>query len=267
MRQVILEFRWVQQVATSKGGIRVTQAGISDPYAADYQYVFNSDWPSLQIAFEEVVTVTAGGVSAPIPHGLGFYPLTMAWFLINGVSVGRFYGVTTFDKTNVYIDNSLNTSNVTVSIKCYNLDISVPVNYELPQFPTASRPYDPSTGIKVTKYGKSMASNDLRDYILHSRAQSPAVLAILTQAILTGGKHTISYINPANYIPWILGFVSPIGNNTVYQCYPVGSNQAAPAFFQLGNNSVIWTSGTSGIGSLVVLRDPLIVPTTKQVTY
>lgn len=261
-------------MATNSAGIRVTQIGVSDIYAADYQYVFNSDWPSLAIAFEANLSVSAGSIGE-VAHGLKFYPLTMAWFMVNGVSVGRFYGDTLFDKENVYIDNTLNSSDVVASIKCYNLDISVPVDYTLPKFPLVSRPYDPTTGIKVTKHGKAMSSTDLRDYILHSRAQSPAVLSINTvNRIYPGsefaGEH-IEYTNPANYTPWVLGFAMKGSDPTKYKAFPPGGNQSFPAFVQIGATSYILpaNTGTGDLtdGSLVVLRDPLIAPNTKEVIY
>lgn len=252
----------------SSNGIRITQAGIDARFAADYQYVFNSDWPSLAIAFDQVITVKANSIGK-VTHGLGFFPLTMAWFSINGVSVGRFYGGTSFDKQNVYIDNSYSSTDVTVDIKCYNVDISTSQDYALPKPPNFKTNYDPSIGIKVVKYGKSIISTDLRDFILHSRAQSPAILVIKTQVdgFVGGGSNSISYVNPANYTPWVLGFICPFGDNTTYQCYPPGGNQSSPAFFQLGTKSVIRTAGTTGNGSLVVLRDPLVIPTSTRVIY
>lgn len=260
-------FRLARQVATNSAGIRITQVGISEPYAADYQFVFNSDWPSLAIAFDQVVTVAAAGVGQ-VTHGLGFFPLTMAWYSVGGVSVGRFYATTSFDKQKVYIDNTLNTSDVTVDIKCYNVDISVSKDYTLPQFPLFKTPYDPTTGIKVVKYGKSIASDDLRDFILHSRAQSPALLSLQTQSqgVRTGFVTNIAYTNPAGYTPWILGFINTDGTSKTYQCFPPGSSQNTPAFFQLGAKSVVsLVPGT--VASLVVLRDPLVVANTLRVIY
>lgn len=249
-------------------GIIITQPGVDVKTAADYQMIFNSNWPSLQIAFEGIITV-AGYSSGQIAHGLGFFPLTMAWFLVNNVSVGRFYGVTTFDINNVYINNSSNAGSVTVSIKCYNIDISKNVDYTLPLPPTYKAPYDSTYGIKVVKNGKNITSTDLRDFILHSRAQSPAVLSVVTETkgIITGNYVTIQYTNPATYTPWVLGFITPFGNKNLYQCYAPGGNQAAPAFFQIGTKSVIWTNGTGGAGTIVVLRDPLVISTKVQVIY
>lgn len=262
-------------MATNSAGIKITQAGISVPYAADYQYVFNSDWPSLAIAFDENIFVGAGS-KGQIAHNLGFYPLTMAWFSVGGISVGRYYGITKFDKNNVYIDNSANSSDVTVNVKCYNLDITIEKDYALPQFPTFKTPYDPSTGIKVSKYNKSINSTDLRDFILHSRAQSPAVLSVNSinkpypNDPVFQGTH-IQYTNPAGYTPWVLGYAALTSDTSIYQLYAPGGNQSFPAFIQIGATSYILPASIypTGLtpGSLVVLRDPLVVSNTKEVTY
>lgn len=252
-------------------GIIITQPGIDVKTAADYQMIFNSNWPSLQIAWEGILSVNAGA-TGQIAHNLGFYPLVMAWYSVNGISMGRWYGTTTFDQTNVYIANTgssnyfgtrSTTSNVTVSIKCYNIDITQNKNYALPLAPTFKVPYDSTYGIKVVKNGKAITSTDLRDFILHSRAQSPAILSIITTT--TGGS--ITYTNPAGYTPWVLGFSSPSGNSTIYQCFPPGGNQTTPNFVQIGSKATISTSGGGSRGSLVVLRDPLVVATRKQVIY
>lgn len=278
-------------MATRGAGIRVTQPGFSVPLAADYQFVFDSDWPSLAIAFETRVSVPFGQVIT-VPHNLGFFPLTMAWSIYGGVSIGRSFVISgnifgpqidvlvSFDKTNIYLDNTNGhpqSQNVTyiMSVKCYNLDISKAVDYTLPQFPTAKTKYDPSTGIKVTKFGKSMSSNDLRDYILHSRAQSPAVLSIVTKPTpyTIGIPYAIQYTNPVGYVPWVLAFIS--NNGLTYSPLAQGSQQAgflfttSAATATTGSVSALFSAFNpqTAIGSLVVLRDPLIVPNIVQVTY
>lgn len=271
--------------------IVITQAGVSAPYAADYQYVFNSDWPSLAIAFESKVDVPYLG-SVTVPHNLGFYPLTMGWTLLNGVNIGRTFATSgnlsgaqndvslTFDNKNIYLTNNgtYNQVTYTVSIKCYNIDISKQVDYTFPKQPTIKSVYDPSTGIKVSKYGKSIASTDLRDFILHSRAQSPAVLSIVTQADKNG---RIGYNNPVGYTPWTLAFVGGVGQHTTYSPLAPGSQQAGYLFGLLSTTqaqslgvpqariiaSFTLNYPSNSFGSLVVLRDPLVVPTTVQAQY
>lgn len=282
-------------MATNSAGIRVTQIGVSEPFAADYQFVFNSDWPSLAIAFEKNVDVPYTS-TVTVPHGLGFYPLVMGWTILNGISIGRTFGVSgnlsgpqndvvlTFDDKNIYLNNQgvYNQVTYTISIKCYNIDISQKVDYTLPQFPTVKSTYDPTTGIKVVKSGKKITSTDLRDFILHSRAQAPAVLSIVTDVTTNsqGGKY-IGYNNPANYVPWTLAFVGGPGQHTTYAPLAPGAQQSGYAFALLSASEAkaqgvpqtrIFKSFTplypnNTFGSLVVLRDPLVVANTKSVVY
>lgn len=289
----------------ASNGIKVTQAGIDARFAADYQYVFNSDWPSLQIAFESLVTVGASQTLPAIPHGLKFVPLTMAWVIQNNISIGRSFGVSgtlygnqtdvqvTFDDTNIYVTNN-GTNTYSVSIKSYNIDITKPVDYTLPAPPTIKRTYDPTYGIKVVKYGKSVGSKDLRDFILHSRAQSPALLSVVTEKNAyvsqpTGAYYLYSlvYSNPVNYMPWTLAFV---GTNGVYTGIAPGTQQSGPIFDlttaveqyltqqpkasnKKGPGAVVTYQDTAGptittlSASIVVLRDPLVVPNTIRVVY
>ena len=55
-------------------GIIITQPGVDVKTAADYQMLFNSNWPSLQIAFEAVISLNANA-SGQVAHNLNFFPL------------------------------------------------------------------------------------------------------------------------------------------------------------------------------------------------
>ena len=271
----------------STPGIIITQPGIDVKTAADYQMIFNSSWPSLQIAYEANIVV-GPLTSAQTAHSLGFFPLTMGWLILNGISIGRIFGssgnlafpqtdvILSFDKTNVYLTNNNSTATYTVSIKCYNLDISKSIDYTLPLAASFKLPYDSTYGIKVAKSNKAITSTDLRDFILHSRAQSPAVLSIVTKPTVytTGIPYAIQYTNPVGYVPWVLAF---IGNNngTKYSPLAQGSQQSGYLFTTIASTA---TSGSisalsrafnpsSAIASLVVLRDPLVVSTNLNVRY
>jgi hypothetical protein len=264
-------------------GIRVSQAGVDLRLAADYQLVFSSDWPSLQIAFDRVIQVPANA-TITTPHGLGLYPLTMAWVIKNGVNLGRLFTISenfespdqtnvelTFDNENVILTNNSGIA-YAINVKCYNLDISKQVDYTLPKPPTTKTTYDPTFGIKVVKYGKSITSSDLRDFILHSRAQSPAVLSVVTQATLPlpvglgGFTDAIQYTNPPGYVPWVLAFVKRPGSGSPYTCLAPGFQQSGYRF-NLSTTSYIVNSTGKAYGSLVALRDPLVIPATKFITY
>lgn len=274
-------------------GIKITQAGFDVRYAADYQLLFNSSWPSLQCAFDTTVTIAAN-TNLTITHGLSFVPLTLAWSLQNGTSLGRIFAPSgnfedpdlinvgiIFDKKNVYLSSTASSA-MTINVKCYNVDITRAVDYTLPQAAVVKGTYDPNFGMKVVKYGKSIGSPDLRDFILHTQAQSPALLSVVTEkstklAGATAG--VIAYLNPAHYVPWTLAFYSSDG--VTYQGLAPGSQQTG-AIFKLvkdingyygltvtGPGAVlnINTLGTGAKGTIVAIRDPLVVSDKLQVTY
>ncbi len=263
-------------------GIQISQIGVDLRYAADYQLIFNSNWPSLQVAFDARISVPAG-TTVPTPHGLyPIYPLTMGWAILNGVNKGRIFAPSenfespaqidvqlTFDNENVYLTNT-SAIDYEVAVKCYNLDISKQVDYTLPAPPTVKQIYDPTFGIKVVKYGRSIASTDLRDFILHSRAQSPATLSVVTEetspVLGTGFASAIQYNNPPGYVPWVLAFINGPGSGLPYSPLAPG-NQPSGYLFHLSTQSYIVNSVPPTYGALVVLRDPLFLPNTKMVTY
>lgn len=263
-------------------GIKISQAGTNVKYAADYQLIFNSSWPSLQVTFDTTISLDPSEI-ALVPHNLKFYPLVMAWIIKDGVNLGRALGLSevfeadpqgfvkvSWDNTNLYLENTSATA-YDINIKCYNLDISQQVNYALPKPAVIAVKYDPDYGIKVTKYQKSIGSTDLRDFILNSQAQSPAVLAVVTKFTpLTGFGNSIQYTNPAGYTPWVYGFSGIITNGiTRYTSVPTGPQQSG-YLFQLGPTSYLIDSiglDATHVGSIVVLRDPLVVPKRVEIIY
>lgn len=291
----------------NNGRIIVTTAGASVPYAADYQRVFDSEWPSIQCAFETLQTVAPSG-SITVPHNLGFYPMVMTWTISGGISIGRSFAfsgnlsgpqneaIVQFDKVNLYITNGDASNSYTLSIKCFNIDITKSIDYTLPKPPVVKTKYDPTEGIKVSKYSKSIGSTDLRDFILHSRAQSPAVLSIqsLDKAIQyqpfgTFSLYDIIYTNPANYLPWGLAYTGTIGGK--WQALAPGTQQSGNIFIIAadvtqffsqdtqasamgikGSGSILRIQGSfsganTNTGTLIMLRDPLVIANTVSVTY
>lgn len=257
---------------TTQAGIIITQIGIDARTAADYQMIFNSNWPSLQIAYSRNINVPSGS-RVTLTHNLKFFPFTIAWPVLNGVAQPRQNITLEVDKTKVYLTNPYYNQTVTVSVKVYNLDLLQQKDYALPTSPQVNRPYDSNYGIKVTKVGKSADSKDLRDFILHSRAQSPAVLSINTtptahpdDPIFPGVN--IRYVNPAGYTPWVHAFMATsYGTPGTMMAFPPGGNQSFPAFIQYNKTSYILPADITANMSLIVLRDPLVVPTNIRVVY
>lgn len=245
-------------------GIKIARAGFDVNTCADYEMLFNSAWPSIAIAGTDTSTFTSSGsgeISGTLTHNLGFPPLTMSWVILNNATETRIFS--SVDDNKAYIDYFALNDNTeyTIYTVFYNIDISQSAEYRYLPPSAVALPYDPSYGIKVVKQFKSINSTDLRDYILHSRAQSPAILSIQAQDSDSTGK--ITYTMNAGYTTWIYGygFINNVWVTALLY------NQSVPGLFVDNTNTfrVQLTPGQKG--SLIVLRDPLFAATTVEVTY
>lgn len=257
--------------------VKVAQPGWTATTAPDWALVFSSDWPSLQIAFEQTITISPpNSLLFFTSHNLNFVPLTMAWITVKGVNYGRISNLAVTDTTVTADLDIFFSTDVTVTIRCYNIDIRKEASYPLPTSAAAKTAPDLTTGIKIVKQSpaRSIRSSNLNDFILNSQAQSPAVLEIATQA---GQYFESSFTNPqgrvvsaikyplkTSYIPWVVGAVG-FGNaptNTYFYYDP----QAL--LYDPSSNSLILQFGEVGnVASLIILRDPLFYPNTVRVVF
>lgn len=260
-------------------GIKVSQLGYDVNTAPDYALAFNSSWPSLPIAQEFTVTLVAtfdgtwwNFPSQTFTHNLGIYAWANLWETngpnpIGSIKTRRVNTNLTLYKNKVvwfpYTLMSVQPPNIILHVKVYNIDISQPVSYSYVQPPVSQSAYDPNFGIKLTKEGKSINSKDLRDFIIHSRAQSPAILTIITEKSADSSGN-VSYTNPQGYTNWVYGYVF----FTDHYTYAPAQGQAYPVYqFINGTTYQISTLNGAHPVSLLVLRDPLFVPGKVQVTF
>lgn len=273
-------------------GIKVSQTGYNVDTAPDYALAFNSSWPSLPIVreFTQTLTSTFDGFFWSYPdyvtftHTLGMFAWAHLWETNGPGQVGAMK--TRRVDTNLYLGknsvvwqspynlSSTQLPSITLHVKVYNIDITKPVSYDYVQPPVTQSPYDPDFGIKVVKEGRSIDSRDLRDFVIHSRAQSPAILSILTELNADGGGN-VTYTNPQGYTNWVYGYVAftngaAFGTTGSFYRYAQAQAQAYPVYqFVNGNTYQLSTknAGNTYPVSLVVLRDPLFVPARVEVTY
>lgn len=246
--------------------IRVCQPGWDVRNCPDWAYLFNSDWPSLAIAFE--TTIPNPGAGTTINHNLGYPPLVMVWNNVSGtLSYGRQAAGFTVTPTTVVVSGVSQAT--TLTVVCFNVDISKEQLYPLPQSAQQKLPYNQQFGMKVVKPNgnRLIYSNNLNDFVIHTRAQSPAVLAVATQRgqFFTNSNPGSTLTGPwlvfplkTSYIPWAYTATSS-GSNT-YTFTTVNS-------LQVINNQLVYSMNGSTIGSLIVLRDPLFYPNTVKVTF
>lgn len=267
-------------------GFKISQPGYDANRTGGQNMVFDSSWPSLPIAFETTIpnTITGTGSTASIPHGLKFAPFVMIWAYapdpsgIGNVGV-RF--IAAADTTNIYLNgNTISTPpfNATIlKIRAFQLDLSKDIDYTLAPGDTFNQAYDSNFGIKVVKPQKDINSKDMRDFALHSRCQSPLILAVKTQATSAAANpNVVQYTSKLNYAVWVYGFIK-IGStlagslgvpaNTYYPA-PYYS-QAYPRTFTDGFKTYIIfnTSPADNGATLVILRDPMFSATPITAQY
>lgn len=244
--------------------IQVARPGWDVRNCPDWAYLFNSDWPSLAIAFETTVPTPA---PTQVAHNLGYPPLVMAWAKYGTKSYGRISSALfKVDSQYIYFLSSTGDS---MTVRCFNVDISKEQGYRLPTSAQARLPYNDQFGIKSLKKGDNrlIYSKNLNDFVIHSRAQSPAVLAVATEKgqYFTntnpgsqGSGPFIVYPLKTSYVPWVFGAVQVAAG--MYQYYSVNG-------LQLINNQLVFPFNGFNGGSLIVLRDPLFYPNTLRIVY
>jgi hypothetical protein len=195
------------------------------------------------------------------------------------------------NSSNVYIGANLSGSNflnniamaTKIKVMIFAIDLSKDIDYTLAPGATFATPYDNNYGIKMVKSGKNINSTDMRDFAIHSRCQSPLVLAVKTQDTITplaaNGGNTIQFTNKTKTPVWVYGFIKAgAAGLAVGQGVPAGTyvpapyyNQSYPVCFTDGVTSYIsWTTGGSHNDSgatLLILRDPMFSSNPITVQY
>ena len=255
-------------------GIKVSQPGFNAKTASATQLIFDSSWPAIPTIFSSTGTLTSS-TSYTIAHNLGFVPFTRVFILdssknviLNSFAFASSYSI---DETNIYLTNVDNTDGYYYYINCYNIDLTVDIDY--PSLPTiaVNNAYDNNFGVKITKPDKDSHSRNPRDYILHTRYRSPLIQAIKTEATMdsvnvTGTGGTIQYVNKSGTPIWSYGFVRGAANTYQYAPY---YSQAYPSTTSDGITTYITYSTSAGsVGAtLVILRDPLFATNISQAFY
>jgi hypothetical protein len=273
-------------------GFKISKPGYDARRTAGNNFIFNSSWPSLPIAYEITITNPITSVNSPvatIPHNLKFPPFTMAWAYgpdesgLTGNAGRRIIPVV--DANNVYLTASgLSTPPFTatkIKIRCFQLDLSRDMDYVLAPGDTFNMPYDNNFGIKAVKPNKDINSTDLRDFAIHSRAQSPLILAVKTEKTIpnanigTGIGNVIQYTSKLSYPVWAYGYVKMGSSSASLNGVATGSYRPAPFYAQsyprtFSDGFLTYLGygfgGDTG-ATLVILRDPMFAATPVTVQY
>lgn len=248
---------------------------------AEADLIFSSDWPSLPIANVLTLPVTSAVINTignyvTLSHGQSYPPLVQAWLKRSDGSVMKITsgvdGTLLVDKSSIYIslsefidqDASPATS---ICIYVYEVDISTEVQYQITKTTSQRSSYDPNYSLRIAKPGKDIGSTDLRDFMVHSQAQSPLILAVRTQASVSSGT-SLQYIDRQGYLSWVFGYVKQADGKYkpapyFAQAYPITTVIPSTLLYR-----VDWSTGAGDVGAtLVMLRDPMFAATDVEATY
>lgn len=247
-------------------GIRISKPFQDVLLSGEADMLFSSSWPSLPIAAQQTYTSPGTDLTVPVvfEHNLGFVPLVAIWQVVGG-KASRVKTTSVNRVSSSYVSIPA-TSADSVTVICYNIDIATEIEYPFVTPSAVESTYSPDYGIKIVKDGRDIDSNDMRDFILHSRCQSPQILAVKTQE----SGNPVEYAEPQGYTSWVFGFVRKADGSYYYAPY---YSQGYPRTLIEGTSpnitySLEYIEGFGDTGaSIVILRDPMFAPINVSASY
>lgn len=254
--------------------VKLAQPGFDVKTSGDENLIYNSKWPLLPI-------YKAGGVlidrvestQVLAEHDLPFIP--MFWYFAN-TTIGSWENLTIARDTRAEFFGPIGDGTLSMTDKKLTLTASA--------FPFASGPAQiyyyifaidldkefkapiinvgaiqgggGSREFKIAKPGKSVESNNLDDYILHSRARSPLVHSV-TPGKVTGGEFIVTH--NLGYSPMFFAYTK---SNGAYSLLSSGSGGST--ILSSDKEKVRFQENTDGRQiSIVILKDPFEVTYTR----
>lgn len=271
-------------------GIRISKPLYDVRTAGDSDLIFNSAWPSISQVFPSFTTSAFQGTSGGsfTIDGIAEPLFALGWDTGDGLTASMvFPDIASIDDVGIFTFTGAGTNPQIydlINLKVYNINLSVDVEYPFIQpSSTAATTYaDPNFGFKVPRSDttidapdahratKDINSTDMRDFVIHSRCQSPLVMAVKTEASAitdTSGTYTkiIRYTTPTGVASWVFGYIKRADGSYLYapyfgQAYPRTNIETATTY------SIGW-SGTDIGATLLVLRDPMFSSNDIQAVY
>lgn len=261
--------------------VKLAQPGYDVKTAGDENLIYNSNWPLLKIYKQG--SFTTSQLSDPytfetvVKHDLGYFPFFWCFANLPLETWNAPSSVTPVQRSEFMIpiqaggvvitkDRLLfgpdNITHGSIQFYYYIFALDLEKNYIAPQIKVGGiQGESGSNTFKLAKEGKSIDSNRLEDYIIHSKARSPLVHMIKND-ICGSDETTYNYVASHNlgYIPMFFGFSknTVAGNETVDNYSPLFTASSGPGFIA-DNNTVKWRGSINNLFPLlstVILKDP-----------
>lgn len=255
--------------------VKLAQPGHDVKTAGDENLIYSSLWPLLKIYKSDPMTI--GDVNASqvlAEHDLGFFP--MFWFFSNSVISGwnnsgtqssqdrsEFFGpsgngsISSTENKLIYTPTSGTTGSLNLYYYIFALDLSKQFTAPITKVGSVTGGSDPRFVFKLAKDTKNIDSNNLDDYIIHSRARSPLIHSVNPS---NGTTKSFTVQHNLGYLPMFFGYTK--GTNG-YTLIPTG--QGGSSSFQSDENKITFADSGGKEITIVILKDPFLLDYTVSV--
>ena len=184
----------------TKYGLIATQQGADIDNSPDYKQIFNSNWPILEIAHQEKISVSfeTSSMKSIYHHGLGFKP-AFSWMDSQGFSgvTGGDLGISA-DEQDVYCTGDTGDV-ITGMLIVYNYDPTI--EFRAISQPTGSGTAKSPYGLKVLRDGGDIDSRDYSKFSLHTKAKSLTIHQSGIVSASEGSNFTATIRHFLDYLP------------------------------------------------------------------
>lgn len=257
--------------------VKLAQPGYDVKTAGDENLIYSSKWPLLEIYMQDTATFDVTKSSILARHDLQFPPVfwyfantpETAWENFGAITQARraeFFGPIGdgslgMDASKLfYTPNSFPLTSGTARLYFYifALDLSKQYNAPIIKVGAVSGGNNNNFAFKIAKNGKDVSSNDLSDFILHSRARSPLIHSVNPSP---GVVKSFVINHNLGYVPMFFPYQK--NANGSYTLLPTGQGGADSLLSDI--NNIIFTSAAGKELTIVVLKDPFLIDNSIRV--
>lgn len=251
--------------------VKLAQPGYDVKTAGDENLIYSSNWPLLEIYAQDSATLDVTTNNLLARHDLQFPPMfwyfantdVTAWENFGNILPARrseFFGpigdgTLSMDAGKLqYKANSfpLTAGIVRLYYYIFAVDLTVQFNAPIIKVGSIAGGNDDTFVFKVAKNGKDVNSNDLSDYVLHSRARSPILHSVnpspgvVRQFIVNHGL---------GYVPMFFPYVKNADGS--YTLLPTGLGGTSN--LTSDEQNIIFNDTGGKELTIVVLKDPFLI--------
>lgn len=250
--------------------VKLAQPGFDVLTAGDENLIYSSKWPLLEIYKQDTATLIANQNSVITTHDLGFPPVFFyfanvpesAWQNFGPVGFKRraeFFGTIGGGTlgcdegqiTHTRQAGGSTTGQVQFYYYIFALDLSVQYDAPIIKVGSISGGNDGDFVFKIAKEGKDVDSNDLSDFVLHSRARSPLIHSVNPTP---GAVKDFVVRHNLGYNPMFFAYQKLNGK---YTMIPTGVG-GTTSLSSDENKITFQDSGAKEL-SIVILKDPFLI--------